>query len=124
MEHMPAQFLPGTSPRVSLRQFNENVLASVLLLAYHCALEDWLPVREFPSGRGFADIVMLPKRKNRIPIVAELKCDTTVDAAIQQIKDRRHVSRLAGYPEVLLVGISYDRKSKEHTCAIERWPMT
>ncbi len=51
----------------------------------------------------------------------ELKYDKSAPAAIRQIKDRRYTQALEGYSgEVLLVGVNYDRDSKEHGCMIER----
>lgn len=51
------------------------------------------------------------------------KCDQTADTAIGQIKSRRYTQAFEGYAwEVLLVGISYDRKNKNkpHSCVIEK----
>ena len=54
-------------------------------------------------------------------MVIELKYDKSAPAAIRQIKDRRYTQALEGYSgEVLLVGVNYDRDSKEHGCMIER----
>lgn len=71
-------------------------------------------IREFPTGRGFADIVFLPLPSVGKPaLVVELKYDKSADAAIQQIKNRKYTQALEGYTgEILLVGINYDRKSK------------
>lgn len=108
---------------------NENALASVVILAYHCALEeDYHFIREFPSGKGFADILLLPRKRNRIPILIELKWFENADAGIRQIKERRYFDRLKGFRQVLLAGISYGNDSKrpgykEHTCVIELWNM-
>ncbi len=82
-------------------------------------------IREFPAGKGFADVVFLPLPSSGKPaIVVELKYDHTVDAALQQIRDRHYTQSLEGYTgEILLVGISYDRenKNKPHSCVIEKW---
>ena len=43
-------------------------------------------------------------------------------AALQQIKDKNYVQSVADYTgNILLVGISYDKKSKEHACIIEEY---
>jgi hypothetical protein len=43
--------------------------------------------------------------------------------AIEQIKKNNYPQALAGYKDnLLLVGISYNRKSKKHSCKIERLP--
>ena len=42
--------------------------------------------------------------------------------AIRQIKEKAYAGALAGYVgEVLLVGISYDRKTHQHEALIEEW---
>ncbi len=41
---------------------NENSLSSVLAVAYLSAMQYYFkPVRELPTGRGFADFVFIPK---------------------------------------------------------------
>ena len=43
---------------------NENSLSSVLGIAYLSAMQYYFkPVRELPSGKGYADLVFLPKRE-------------------------------------------------------------
>lgn len=81
------------------------------------------PVRELPAGRGFADLVFIPKRgKLDAPaLIVELKWNKSAQTAIQQIKDRKYAQALSGYTgDALLVEISYDKKSKEHQCVIEK----
>ncbi len=42
--------------------------------------------------------------------------------AISQIRERNYPKVLEKYGgEILLVGINYDAKTKEHTCVIERY---
>ena len=54
-------------------------------------------------------------------MIIELKWNQTEDAAISQIKEKHYPAILSGYcGEVILVGINYDEKSKNHTCKIER----
>ena len=54
-------------------------------------------------------------------LVVELKWDRPVRSAIDQILDRNYpqVLRDWGGP-MLLVGITYDRKTKAHACHIEK----
>ena len=41
--------------------------------------------------------------------------------ALQQIRDKQYFEALGHYQgDLLLVGVSYDPKSKEHTCRIEK----
>ena len=45
----------------SFLKFNdENSLACAIKLAYYAAIEDYEIFREFPSGKGFADMVFVP----------------------------------------------------------------
>lgn len=103
---------------------NENSLACAVRLAYFSARKDYRMIREFPTGKGFADIVFLPLPSvNKPALVVGLKFDRTVEAAIRQIKERNYMEALEGYRgEILLVGINYDKdkKDKPHSCVIER----
>ena len=54
-------------------------------------------------------------------IVVELKWNQGADTAITQIREKRYPDSLRDYyGEILLVGISYEKKTKEHSCVIER----
>lgn len=101
----------------------KNLLAAIGL-AYYSARKDYRLIRELPSGKGFADVVFLPLPAVKKPaLVVELKYDMTVNAAIQQIRDRHYTQALEGYTgEILAVGINYDRDdaNKHHSCVIER----
>ena len=55
------------------------------------------------------------------PMVVELKWNKTADAAIAQIKNRKYPDALEGFDSILLVGINYDKDSKEHECVIEKF---
>ena len=101
---------------------DENSLSCAVGLAYYSARKDYKFIREFPTGRGFADVVFLPLPHTDKPaLVVELKYDKTADTAIRQIKERKYTQALEGYSgAVLLVGINYDRESKTHCCLIER----
>ena len=103
---------------------DENSLGCAIGLAYYSARKDYMLIREFPAGRGFADVVFLPLPSAGKPaLVVELKYNGSAETAIQQIKDRKYPQALEGYTgEVLLVGISYDRedRNKPHGCVIER----
>ena len=105
-----------------LKYNDENSLACVLTIAYYAAKRNFLFVREFPSGKGFADIVLLPRPTCSKPaIILELKCDGSAYTAIAQIREKCYAGVLKDYAgEVVLAGINYDKKSKTHTCIIER----
>lgn len=105
-----------------LKYNDENSLACVLTIAYYAAQKDYLMIRELPSGKGFADIVLLPRPAcNKPAIVLELKYDHSADTAISQIHEKRYAGMLKGFVgEVVLVGINYDKDTKLHECKIER----
>ena len=104
---------------------DENSLSSVLTIAFLSTLDYYFkPVRELPTGRGFADFVYIPKpiyREDYPALVVELKWNKSAATALQQIKERRYTESLRDYAgDILLVGINYDKKTKEHTCSIEK----
>lgn len=103
---------------------NENSLSSVLSIAYLGAMQYYFkPVRELPSGKGFADLVFLPQKDYMdLPaLLVELKWNQSTDAAIRQIKDRKYTKLLEGFlGDILCIGINYDKKTKKHRCKIER----
>lgn len=108
----------------SLLQYNnENSLSCTLLMAYYSAKAYYkAPLRELPAGKGFADIVYLPKQDVKRPaLVVELKWNRSAISAINQIKERQYASWLQDYAgDVLLIGINYDSKKKVHSCVIEK----
>lgn len=105
-------------------QYNdENALSYVVSLAYYAAREYYTMVREMPTGKGFADLVFLPRKKyaDRPAMIVELKWDKGANTAIKQIKAKQYVEALQDYHgQILLVGISYDKKSRKHECRIEK----
>ena len=112
------------SETASLLKYNdENSLTCTILMAYYSAKAYYMnPVMELPSGKGFADVVYLPKQNADLPaMVVELKWNQSAEGAIAQIKDRQYTDWLEGYTgNILLVGINYDKK-KGHTCVIEKY---
>ena len=78
--------------------------------------------RELASGKGFADIVLLPRKNVDSPaIILELKVNKDADTAISQIHRRQYPEKVRDYANrLLLVGINYDKDTKQHTCQIER----
>lgn len=115
------------SQYTSIIQYNnENSLSSVLTIAYLSSMQYYFkPVREFPTGRGFADFVYIPKPEymGEYPaLVVELKWNKNVKTAVQQIKDKNYTESLSDYTgNILMVGINYDKASKKHQCLIEAY---
>ncbi len=105
---------------IPVLQYNdENSLACIVSLCYLYARDYYKIKREEPAGKGFCDFTFHPKIKGEPGIILELKCDGSCDKALAQIKDHNYVKALEDCPEVLLVGINYDRKKKVHECKIE-----
>lgn len=105
---------------------NENSLSSVLTIAYLSSMQYYFrPIREFPTGRGFADFVYIPKPEYKAEypaLVVELKWNKNAQTALTQIKTKKYPSSILNYTgDILLVGINYDKKSKEHQCLIEKY---
>ena len=104
---------------------NENSLSCVLSLAYLSAMQYYFkPVREMPTGRGFADIVLLPKPEyiaSYPALIIELKWNKDAITAINQIKEKNYPEAVKKYTgNIMLVGINYDKKTKKHSCIIEK----
>ena len=109
---------------VSLFKYNdENSMACVISLAFYAARNDFHVHREYQTGDGYADLVLIPRKNvNKPAVVIELKYDKTTDTAISQIKQKRYPEKVAEYSgDLLLCGISYDREAKTHSCQIEHW---
>ena len=107
----------------SILSYNdENSLACVLSIAYYYARNDYVIHRELPTGKGFADLVLIPRKNVDSPaIVLELKCNKDADTAIDQIKRKNYPAKVLEYTDnLLLVGINYDRQTKQHKCHIEK----
>ena len=102
---------------------NEQALRSVVRLAYISCIDEFKDIQELPSGIGYADMVYLPKKNSSMPImIVELKWNKRVEGAIEQIKKKQYPKIFEGYgSDILLVGISYDEKTKKHECVIERF---
>ena len=84
---------------------------------------DYECYREVQSGAGFVDLVYVPKIKVDLPVLLiEFKRDAGADAALKQIKENNYVSRYCSDRadnEVVMIGLSYNSKTKEHQCVIE-----
>ena len=104
-----------------LKYNDENSLACVISLAYYVARKDYIMHRELPTGKGFADIVYIPRKTSDAPaLVIELKHNHPADTAIEQIKRKEYTEKVAEYTgDIILVGITYDDE-KGHTCIIEK----
>lgn len=112
------------SENTSILSYNdENSLACVISLAYYYARNDYHVHREYPTGDGYAGLVLIPRKNVNSPaLVVELKYNKEAQAAISQIKAKNYPQTIADYTgDILLVGINYDKQLKQHDCTIEHW---
>lgn len=111
----------------SILSYNdENSLACVLAIAYYYAKNDYIIHRELPTGKGFADLVLIPRHNVDAPaLVIELKYNQDAQTAIDQIHDKNYPVKVVEYTgDILLVGINYNKdgiNGKKHTCKIEKF---
>ena len=102
---------------------NENSLANVIAISLFLSTTNtYNVVRELPTGKGYADLVYLPKPGvNKPALLIELKFDKSAQTAITQIKEKNYLQFFKAYKgEVLLVGINYSKDTKTHQCIIEK----
>ncbi len=104
-----------------LKYNDENSLSCVVTLAYLSARNCYRIEREEKSGKGYADFIFYPRRKNLPGIVLELKADSTPLDAVRQIKEREYCEKLKKeqVKRILIAGINYNTTTKEHSCVIE-----
>lgn len=118
-----AEGIDRAHEEISILKYNdENSLSCTIHLAFYFAREYYTMIRELPSGRGFADICLIPRslHRDKPAVIIELKKDKDAQGAIDQIKQKNYVKALEDYKgNLLLVGINYDQ-DKKHSCVIER----
>lgn len=110
---------------ISILQYNnENSLSCTIHLAFYFAREYYTMVREFPTGKGFADVCFIPRKMHldKPAVIIELKWAKSAKGAISQIKEKHYVDALKDYKgKLLLAGINYDKTTKRHNCMIEQF---
>ena len=66
------------------------------------------------------DFIFYPNNKNKPAFILELKIDSTPEEALKQIKEKKYALALKDYTGAkFAVGISWDKKTKEHKIKIE-----
>lgn len=106
---------------------NETELSAIVNLIYLSARDIYRVEREDKAGKGFVDFVFYPKRECDPGMILELKVDHTPEEALEQIKNKNYKLRFQGklaekkvtVKKILGIGISYDRKTKKHSCQVE-----
>lgn len=124
-ENRVAEAVEEAHLETSHLQYNdENALSYTISLALYSARNYYTVVRELPTGKGYADLVYIPRKRysDKPALLVELKWDKTSEGAIEQIKNKSYVKAMEEYKgKLLLVGINYNLKSRHHTCRIEEW---
>lgn len=123
-----ADGLKKAHTETSILTYNdENALSYTMSLAYYSARIYYTIVRELPAGKGFADLVFIPRQNHpdKPAMIVELKWDKTAEGAIDQIKRQEYVEALNGFSgNILLVGVNYNKGEKIHECRIEEMEVT
>ena len=123
-KQMVAQGMQRAHFETSHLQYNdENALSYTISLALYAARNYYSVYRELPIGKGFADMVFIPRKKfpDKPALVVELKWDKSAKGAISQIRQKQYCKSLEEYAgNILLAGINYSKKDKEHQCIIEK----
>lgn len=109
---------------------SETELSAVVNLCYLSARNTYRVEREDRAGKGFADFIFYPDQKNADCIIIELKMNSTPEEAISQIRQKQYALRFQEYNgqnprytgRILAVGISYSKKTKEHSCLVQELP--
>lgn len=116
-----AEYIQETHYETSILQYNdENALSYTISLAYIAAKEFYTIIRELPTGKGYADIAFIPKM-DKPAMLIELKYNHDIETGIDQIKKKNYPKGLEHYQNnLLLISISYDKTTKEHSCMIEK----
>ena len=98
---------------------NEASFQSAMGIAYFYANSKYTIVKELPTGKGYADLALIPYVPNIPAIIIELKNNKSAESAINQIKEKKYDDLLEHYRgEMLFVGINYDPDTKKHECKI------
>ncbi len=80
--------------------------------------------RELPGEKGLRILFSYQEKRyqDKPALVVELKWDKTAEGALAQIKTKNTCRSLEEYQgNLLLVGINYNKKTKEHVCRIEEY---
>ena len=109
----------------SIQYNDENSLSSVLTIAYLSSMQYYFkPIRELPTGKGFADFIYIPKPeyiRDYPALIVELKWNKNAKTALEQIKNKDYPEAIKQYTgNIILVAINYDKKSKNHEYIIEK----
>lgn len=124
-----AELLEAAHDRTGNKSYHSEAgLSYAVQLAYYAAQDDYTLIPELDTGKGYADLVYIPKKPDLPALLVELKYEKDANTAIEQIHRQKYPERLEHYRgKLILVGINYDRNLpndkpgfKHHSCRIER----
>lgn len=121
-EEAVAKALTEAHTRVTnpLTYNNEASFQSAIGLAFFYANLKYTVIKELPTGKGYADLALIPYVPNIPAMIIELKNNKSAESAINQIKEKKYDDLLEHYRgDLLFVGINYNTDTKEHQCHIE-----
>ena len=107
---------------------SEAELTMIVNLVYLQARDRYRIEREDKAGIGYVDFIFYPEISHKADgIILELKVDHTAEEAIQQIKEKKYLTKFQGKlgqkprytGRILGVGIAYYKDTKKHECKIE-----
>ena len=113
------------SPSVSIYDYNsESALTFCVITGLlWSTLDDYDYHREDQAGKGRVDLVYEPSVKGSEPLILiEFKYGESAETALRQIKTQEYYKRYTKKytKNIILVGINYDPKTKDHQCLIEK----
>ena len=126
-EKLVAEYIEAAHDNAGNRTYNsEAALSYAIRLAYYKAQDEYTFIPELDTGKGYADLVYLPKHPGIPALLVELKYNGDAQTAIDQILAKDYPARLEHYKgNLILVGISYDHSArpdapdfKHHSCRL------
>ena len=112
------------SPAVTLLDYNdeESLTYCVMTGLLWSTLGKYISRREEQAGKGRTDLVYEPILNGTTPLILiEFKYDGSAEEAIAQIKKQEYFKRYTRqYRDIIIVGINYSTKTKDHQCLIEK----
>ena len=106
------------SPSVSIYDYNsESALTFCVITGLlWSTLDDYDYHREDQAGKGRVDLVYEPSVKGSEPLILiEFKYGESAETALYYKRYSKKYTK-----NIILVGINYDPKTKEHQCLIEK----
>lgn len=104
---------------------DEPALRYVVIMAYLTSIDHYLRFEELASGRGYCDILFLPRLGLQKPaLLIELKWNKSSEKAITQIMDKQYPEIMKKFDyrgKLLCVGLNYSTKTGRHSCKIEEY---